>query len=122
MKALTVTLVSAILALGLMADAGPATAHGDESIYGGQMMTDQERQQHRDSMRSAESASERERLQREHRARMKARAAEKGVTLPDDMPGQGMGGGPGSGMGPSQGMHPGGMGPGHMGGMGGRGH
>lgn len=116
MKALTVTLVSATLALGLLAGAGPATAQQDQPIYGSQMMTDEERQQHRDSMRNAESASERERLRRENHERMKARAAERGVTLPDDMPGQGMGAGPG--------MRPGGMGPdgrGGMGGMGGRG-
>ena len=114
MKALTVTVVSAILALGLLTGAGPAAAQSDEPIYGSQLMTDEERQQHRDRMRSAESASERERIRRENHERMKARAAERGVTLPDDVPAQGMGGGPGPGpgrgMGPGQGMGPGGMG------------
>lgn len=114
MKAPTVTLVSAILALGLLAGAGPAPVQSDQPIYGSQLMTDAERRQHRDSMRSAESASERERIRRENHERMKARAAERGVTLPDSMPGQGMGGGPGagpgSGMGPGQGTRPGGMG------------
>lgn len=120
MKALTVTLISAILALGLVA--GPAAAQTDQPIYGSQMMTDQERSQYRDSMRSAESASERERIRRENHERMKARAAERGVTLPDEMPAQGMGRGPGAGMGPGGGTGPGqGMRPGGRGGMGGRG-
>ncbi|MBK5914031.1 hypothetical protein [Rhodocyclus purpureus] len=80
-------------------------------IYGSQLMTAQERSEYRSRMRSAKSAEEREKVRLEHHEAMKARAAERGVTLPDAPPPQGMGQGkgPGGGMGPGRGM---GMGPG----------
>lgn len=107
-------------ALGLLAAMAPAAAQ-DEPVYGSQMMTQQERNDYRDRMRSAASVEEREQIRREHHARMVARAKERGVTLPEQPPtrgagmGPGMGssGGMGSGMGPGRGMGPGnGTGPG----------
>jgi hypothetical protein len=120
MKTLNVLAACAAAALTIVIATNSATAQQDQPIYGSQMMTDQERTQYRDRMRSAESASERERLRRENHERMKSRAKERGVTLPDEPPAQGMGRGPG--MSPGGGMGPGGrsgMGPG--GGMGRRG-
>jgi hypothetical protein len=65
-------------------------------------------------MRNAKTLEEREQIRKEHHEQMKARAQEKGVTLPDEPPARGRGMGPGKGMGP--GMGPGGgaggMGPG----------
>jgi hypothetical protein len=85
----------------------------DRQIYGSQLMTQQERSAYRNRMRNAKTAQERELIRKEHHEQMKARAKEKGVTLPDEPPARGMG----KGMGPGGG---GGMGPGG-GGMGGMG-
>ena len=76
----------------------------DRQIYGSQLMTQQERSEYRVQMRNAKTAQEREQIRKEHHERMKVRAKEKGVTLPDEPPARGMGGG----MGPGGG----GMGPG----------
>ena len=84
----------------------------DTPIYGGQLMTEQERLEYRERMRNAETADERERLRIEHAEQVQERARERGVTLPPDRPGmgQGMGQGMGSGMGPANGAEPGGPG------------
>lgn len=98
----------------------PAASPAKPSIYGSQLMTAQERRDYRLRMRNATSAEARENIRLEHHEAMKARAAERGVSLPDTPPPRGAGGGMGpGGMGPGGGgMGPGsgGMGPG--GGMG----
>ena len=70
-----------------------------EQIYGSQLMTNQERAEHRHKMRAAKSAEERERIRNEHHERMKERAKARGVTLPDEPPAKGRGMGSGGGMG-----------------------
>lgn len=78
----------------------------DQDIYGSQLMTAQERDEHRNRMRAAKTEQERERIRAEHHEQMKARAKERGVTLPDQPPagrGPGMGPGSGGGMGPGGG-------------------
>lgn len=72
-----------------------------EQVYGSQIMTRQERMEYRAKMRAAKTQQEREQLRKEHHERMKVRAAEKGVTLPEEPPATGMrkGMGPGGGMG-----------------------
>jgi hypothetical protein len=86
-----------------------------DRIYGSQLMTRQERNDFRARMRAAKTAQEREQIRNEHHERMKIRAKERGVTLPDEPPamggGMGFGGGMGGGMGPD-GMGGGMMGPG----------
>lgn len=94
----------------------PALAQ-DEPIYGQQLMTEQERAEHREKMRSLQTEEEREQYRREHHEKMQERAKERGVTLPDEPgqrgkgmnqgkgKGQGMGGGKGSGKGQGQGMN-----------------
>lgn len=72
-------------------------AHEQERIFGSQLMSEQERKEHRLQMRSAKSAEERERIRAEHHERMKLRAKERGMALPDDPPPRGMGGGMGPG-------------------------
>lgn len=75
----------------------------DETIYGSQMMTNQERIEHRTKMNAAKTAQEREQVRLEHHEQMQLRAKECGVTLPDTPPAQGaglrQGMGPGGGMG-----------------------
>ena len=79
----------------------------DRQIYGSQLMTQQERNEYRTRMRAAKTAEEREQVRKEHHEQMKARAKEKGVTLPDEPPARGgMGPGPGGGMGPGMGGGP----------------
>jgi len=72
-----------------------------EQIYGSQLMTEQERIEHRSRMRAAKTVEEREQIRKEHHERMKERAKQRGVTLPDEPPARG--GGmmkPGGGKGP----------------------
>ena len=76
-----------------------------EQVYGWQLMTPEERAEHRDKMRSIKSNEEREKFRLEHHKEMEERARERGVTLPDMPPtsqGRGMGPG-GKGMGPGGG-------------------
>lgn len=69
-----------------------------EQIYGGQMMTSQEREEYRERMRAAKTAEEQEQIRSEHHERMKQRAKERGVMLPDEPPARGGGMGSGGGM------------------------
>ncbi|HEY9050915.1 MAG TPA: hypothetical protein VIQ03_05180 [Gammaproteobacteria bacterium] len=77
-----------------------------DQVYGSQLMTDQERNEYRNRMRTAKTDEERQRIRNEHHERMKIRAQEQGVTLPDEPPmsGKGMGSGPGMGQGMGQGQ------------------
>ena len=74
-----------------------------EQVYGSQLMTQQERIEHRAKMQSFTTMEERNRYRLEHHKKMQERAKQQGVTLPDApmMPGmgegRGMGGGPGGG-------------------------
>jgi len=76
-----------------------------DQIYGSQLMTEQERLEHRNKMRTLRTQQEREAYQLEHHNRMQERAKERGVTLPSEPPMRPGGMGPGSG-----GMGSGGMG------------
>ena len=58
----------------------------DRDIYGSKLMTAQERNEYRNRMRAAKTAQEREQVRAEHHERMKVRAKERGVTLPDAPP------------------------------------
>jgi hypothetical protein len=95
-------------------------AQSREQIYGSQLMTQQERNEYRDRMRTAKSQQERDQIRAEHHARMQDRAKERGVKLPDTPPAKGAGKGGGRGYGPGAG--PGreaGTGPGAAGAAGG---
>lgn len=50
-------------------------------IYGYELMTDQERNAHRERMRAAKTLQERDRIRAEHRVQMDARAKERGMTI-----------------------------------------
>ncbi|MBW8365302.1 MAG: hypothetical protein K0M39_12190 [Rhizobium sp.] len=79
-----------------------------DRIYGSELMTQQERNEYHNRMRTLKTQQEREAFRLEHHKQMQERAQAQGKALPD-MPPAGMG--PGSGMGP--GMGPGsGMGSG----------
>jgi hypothetical protein len=80
-------------------------------IYGSQLMTPAERTEYQTKMRALKTDKERDALRLDHHDKMKVRAAEKGVTLPNSPPAaetgpkatNGQGVGPGSGMGAGQG-------------------
>jgi hypothetical protein len=95
----------------LLLSSGMAMA-AEEQVYGSQLMTTQERAEHRARLQAAGSEEERNRIRQEHHERMKIRAKEKGVSLPDEMPskGKGKGMGPGDGSGMGNGMGNGGGG------------
>jgi hypothetical protein len=60
-------------------------------IYGSQLMTAEERAEYQARMRAARTQAEREQIRREHHERMRQRATERGVTLPEEPPVQGGG-------------------------------
>lgn len=101
--------VAATLGVVTLGMSAPVFA-ADDTVYGSQLMTSQERLEHRDRLRNAKSAEERQQIQNEHHKRMQARAEERGVSIPDTPPasGQGKGMGPGDGKGGGMGSGMGG--------------
>ncbi len=89
---------STFLLTGLAFSAEPAQPAAQKPVYGSQIMTSQERTEHRKKMRTAKSAEEREHARQEHHEKMKDSAKEKGVTLPENPPALGGGIGPRGGM------------------------
>jgi hypothetical protein len=98
-------LIAALVSGGALAEsAGQLPPVSDqEPIYGAQMMTEQERLQHRQRLRDASSLEERERIRAEHHERMSVRAQERGVSIPGSPPAKGGGMGPGGGGGKGSG-------------------
>lgn len=88
---------TAVLLLGLATPLAVTLAQ--ETAYGYELMTQQEREEHQRKMRSFRTEQEREAYRQEHHKLMQERAREQGKKLPDEpMPrGQGMGGGMGPG-------------------------
>ena len=72
------------IVLGFMSGyAGVSLAQDQERAYGWNLMTPEEREEHRNKMRSLKTEQEREQFRIEHHKKMQERAKEKGVTLPD---------------------------------------
>jgi hypothetical protein len=87
----------------LVAAAGGTLASSDEPYeyrYGYQLMSPEERAEHRNRMRSLETEEAREAYRREQHETMRARAAEEGVILPDEPRARPQGRGQGRGRGP----------------------
>lgn len=83
--------------------AGSAAAQdADAPIFGRDLMTAEERAEHRERMRTATTDAERNAIRAEQHEQMKKRAEELGVSIPDEPPprGRGMGQGRGAGRGP----------------------
>jgi activator of 2-hydroxyglutaryl-CoA dehydratase len=96
----------------ITATGGALAADNGETVFGSQLMTQQERNEHRLKMQSAKTAEERETVRSQHHQQMLERARQQGVTLPETPPdrgtGRGMGPGGGQGMGGGAGMGGGG--------------
>lgn len=108
-------LLLSFVTAGLILASGSAFAVDTpaEPIFGSQLMTEQERVEHRNAMRAARTDEERATVRANHHEQMVLRAKERGVTLPavppEQPPRRGMGpgmsgGGQGMGMGQGQGM------------------
>ncbi len=99
----------ALLATSLGAIAqtpAPVQAQPQQNIYGSQLMTVQERNEHQQQMRSLKTQQERDQFRSEHHTKMLERAKERGVTLPDAPPARGKGAGPRAGNAPGMGAGP----------------
>ena len=75
-------IVAATLGMVTLGMSAPVFA-ADDTVYGSQLMTAQERLEYRDRLRNAKSAEERQQIRNEHHKRMQERAEEMGVSLPD---------------------------------------
>ncbi len=99
-------------AAALMLVLGVPLQAEDDVVYGRELMTEQERAEHRTRMRSLNTEQEREAYRLEHHKQMQERAHERGVTIPDEPQprgrGMGMGARDGSGRGAGQGGQGGG--------------
>lgn len=96
-------------AIFLALAASAVTAQGPQPptrqrIYGSELMTQQERNEHRARIRSSRTQQEREHIRAEHHRRMQERAKARGLSLPDVPQGSAGGMGPGMGSGMGSGM------------------
>jgi hypothetical protein len=103
--------IASALVLGTMATLAMSSMAQQQPVYGSQMMTEQERMEYQQRMKSAKTEQEREQIRAEHHVQMQERAKNQGITLPDNPPmkkgtGSGMksGSGMGSGMKSGSGM------------------
>jgi hypothetical protein len=71
----------AVILFGLLAL--PVTVNAQDEVYGWQLMSEQERAEHRTKMQNMKTKEERERYRYEHHQKMQQRAKQQGVTLPD---------------------------------------
>ena len=79
--------LSALLGALLLASGGAVAADAaQEPIFGSQLMTEQERTVHRARMWAAENDEARNAIRAEHHEQMRARAQERGVSLPEVPP------------------------------------
>lgn len=90
--------ILSLAALCCLVLSGPAGAA--DTIYGSQLMTPQERAEHRATLRQQTTEAERNAYRQQHHDAMQARARERGVQLPDTPPAQGGGANRRAGMGP----------------------
>ncbi|WP_308389165.1 hypothetical protein [Acidithiobacillus sp. AMEEHan] len=60
------------------------------TTYGSQLMTQQERAEHRNKMQSAKTEQERQQIRAENHEAMRKRAQEQGMTMPENAPSTGM--------------------------------
>ncbi len=97
------------IGLALAADPVSTPQPAKQQVYGSQLMTPQERDAHRAKMRAAKTPEEQAQVRAEEHARLKQRADQQGLAMPDTPPaaGGGMGpvGGRGGGMGPGGGRN-----------------
>jgi hypothetical protein len=92
-KSILAILLTVISLSALALDQEKTPTSNPVQIYGSQLMTQQEREIYRTTIRKAKNAEEADKIRKEHHEKMQIRAKESGVTLPDDPPVRGGGGG-----------------------------
>ena len=96
-------LISALLAGSSLISVGQVFAQdqvqAQVQVYGSQLMTVAERTEYQAKMRTLKTDKERDAFRLDHHTKMTARAAERGVTLPNSPPASGAGPKPNSGLG-----------------------
>ena len=106
MKKVIVSMTTLFLAVALAGGLGWAADQdrimdqdrlSDRDMYGWEMMTREERNEHRERIRSFNNEREREQYRLEHHNRMQERAKKQGRSLPDMPAERGKGMGPGGG-------------------------
>jgi hypothetical protein len=99
-----------LLGISLFALSMPTIAQ--DTVYGRDLMTERERIEHQEKMRSFGTEDERELYRKQHHEQMRKRAEERGMKLPDspDLKHDGMGRSGGMGSGGSMGGGGGGRG------------
>lgn len=60
--------------------------HQDQEIYGGELMTEQERNRYRERLQNAKSEGEQKQIRAEHQKMIQERARQRGVELPPPPP------------------------------------
>ena len=85
------------LTAALFLPCGFLSAADQSHIYGSQIMTEQERNEFQERVRSARTDQERQQIRNEHHQKMQLRAKEQGLTLPAKPPAKGAGRGQGHG-------------------------
>jgi 1,2-phenylacetyl-CoA epoxidase catalytic subunit len=78
-------------------------AQDPKMMYGWELMTVKEREEHQAKMRSLKTEEERTAYRQEHHKQMQQRAKEQGVTIPDEPAQRGSGAGSGGGQGAGSG-------------------
>lgn len=98
-------MVATLLSTGVNAE-DKARVESQQRIYGSELMTQQERIEHRNRLQAATTEKARQEIRNEHHQKMQVRAKEKGVKLPDMPPEQrgGINSETGKGMGRRDGM------------------
>jgi hypothetical protein len=81
----------------LTASFGPASAQGEERIYGRQLMSEEEARIYGQKMRAAATDGERQQIRADYQRRMRERAESRGILLPEEAPVRGVGRGMASG-------------------------
>ena len=104
MRYLTYMAMMIVMAAGVLFSPVVASADDDkEMVYGRELMTEQERREERQKMRSM-TEEEREQYRAEKHERMKERAKEQDKVIPDEPGERGKGMQQGQGMGQGKGM------------------
>lgn len=90
-----------LLSIALILIASNQAFANEGAIYGSQLMTKQERIEHRNKLREAKTPQERDQIRLDHHEQMQLRAKKQGISLPDTPPNRG--GGQGSEIWPNRG-------------------
>jgi len=79
-------MIKSVLIAGFLTVTLPVMANEVDPIYGSQLMTQQERQEYQTQMRAAKTPEAKQQLRLMHHQKMRLRAKQKGINLPEQPP------------------------------------